>query len=342
MENQETEAKTSAHAAKSAHPLAVMFLVSVVTSLLVLLAAFGFWHSQREWLQPLLFTEVSTHSAEEVNGTAAEIAALKARLATLETRQHSFTKTIKTPDAEVLKALQQQVTALKHTPAAADNGAEIAALREQVSQLMQLQQSTHLQLERQRAERPADMRIPAVFQSLRSKAIEGMAFEDAYQRFLALAQPYPLLVETTEKLADYAGTGRPLLSEVQRSFRETLRDYLRDKDGVDSSLSGKIRQNMTQFITIRNLEDTGDSTLAMINRAEKAVAQGDILKARQELAELPQDVAPFFAAWEEEAKAHLEIPAILLKIDQRIADMLMQQTQPAATRTQEHTEEHDS
>lgn len=301
----------------------------------------GYAYTQREAL-----LDAMQPAAAKKQEVSAEIATLKSRLSVLEQRlvvqeARKIPAGTRVEATKIdLSAIEADIKALKEA-SARDLGTEVETLKQQISQLNQLQQGMSLQLQQQAMQTPPDMRIPAVFQSLRSKALDGAVFEDSYQRFLALVQPHPLLVEAAEKLEDYAGTGRPTLAEIQRSFQETLRDYLRDKDGVNNSLTGKIERNLASFITIRKLEDKGDSTMAMVNRAEQAVKAGNISKAREELAELPSDVAPFFAAWLEEAKAHTRIPEILSGIDQRIADMMMQRMQPAAPATKAD-EAHDS
>lgn len=322
-----------------------VFWPCLFTNIVLWSALGGYVYTQREVL--LAAMQPAAAKQQEVS---AEIATLKSRLSVLEQRlavqearkipvENSVQNTGEAAKVD-LSAIEADIKALKEA-SAGDVGAEVENLKQQISQLNQLQQGMSLQLQQQAMQTPPDMRIPAVFQSLRSKALDGAVFEDSYQRFLALVQPHPLLVEATEKLEDYAGTGRPTLAEIQRSFQETLRDYLRDKDGVNNSLTGKIERNLASFITIRKLEDKGDSTMAMVNRAEQAVKAGNISKAREELAELPSDVAPFFAAWLEEAKAYIRIPEILSGIDQRIADMMMQRMQPAAPATKAD-EAHDS
>lgn len=337
MEDKTTE--ISAESPAPAPKRKSVFWTCLLTNLLVIGALGGYAFTQRDVLVKLL--QPAPQKNEDI---WVELSTLKSRFAALEARQLKAEKTTQPAGTQTsttvdLSGIEAEISALKQS-AIKDNSAEIESLKQQISQLTQLQQGLNLKLQEQALHTPPDMRIPAVFQSLRTKALEGAPFEDSYQRFLALAQSQPLLIETAEKLEPYASTGRPTLIEIQRSFKDTLQEYLREKDGVDNSLSGKVRKNLSSFIVVRKLEDKGDSTLAMINRAEQAVTAGDISKAQEELADLPKDTVPLFAAWIEESRAYTQIPAILLKLDQRIADMMMQQTQPQSVPAT--VENHDS
>lgn len=327
---EEETAAPAKHPTRAENKPRGVFLRCLVANVLILSAIGAYAYTQREALLKYL-----TPPAAQDAAMLAEISTLKSRFHALEQQVNAVKEVPDTaiavpatiPQMPDTAALEGRLATLEAKLAeGADSSVKLQNVNEQVQQLSLLQQTLSQKMQQQSADAP-DLRVVAVFQSLRSKALEGATFEDSYQRFLALAQPYSLLVEVAEKLEPYAATGRPTLSEIQRSFSQTLTRYLREKDGADNSLSGKIRQNISEFITVRKLEENGNSTLAMINRAEKAVAAGEIKKAQEELAELPKDITPIFAPWLEEAKAYTEIPALILKLDQRIADILMQ---PAA------------
>lgn len=351
MENKTVENSAQPNAPEATPKRRRLFRRSVWVVLIILLIAAGYAYIHPHYLQNTLKSATVTTlmqpswNEQEIQELLAEIATLKSRIGVLEERlekqESRKLESANTEDKTEMAALLAEIKANKENPNP-DAGAEIDALKQQIAQLSQLQSGVQLQLQQQAMQAPTDMRVVAVFQLLRAKALESTGFEDSYQRFIALAQPYPMLLETAEKLEPYASAGRPTLAEIQRSYQEALKEYMREKDGIDNSLSGKVRKNLSEFITIRKLEDKGNSTLAIVNRAEQAVAAGEIIKAQQELAELADDVAPLFAAWLEEAKAYTEIPALILKIDQRIADMMMQNQQPQIKPEAPAEENHDS
>jgi hypothetical protein len=85
-----------------------------------------------------------------------------------------------------------------------------------------------------------------------------------------------------------------------------------------------VKRNLADFITVRKLEDSDDSPLAAINRAEESLRSDHVEKAVTELNDLPQDIEPYFTAWVEEAKGYYRIPQLIQKLDQRVADAVMQ------------------
>jgi hypothetical protein len=231
---------------------------------------------------------------------------------------------------EKLSALEAELTTLKQQSPADEM---IAPLRDQIQQLTLLQQNLSQQMQLQEAtalnSAPA-LKLMAVFQSLRAQALAGQSFQESLQRFLALAGRYPVLIEEGEVLEPFASAGRPFLRDLQRSFGEALKQYLRTQGGTDNSFMGKVKDNLAQFIVVRKMEDGDNSTLAIINRAEKLLAEDKMEQALTELASLPKDVAPVFAAFVTEAKGYGVIPQQLQKIDQELADMLLQTSAPSA------------
>lgn len=231
-----------------------------------------------------------------------------------------------------IKALQERLESLP-TAGAPDiariealekNLADLPEVRAQLEQLNLIQQNIGQQLELQREverNRP-DLRLFAALQSLRAAAMEGTEFQESLQRFLALSAAQPEIHETAARLEPYASAGRPSLEEMQRGFRAALKEYLTQQAGTDDSLAGKVTQSLTGLITVRRTDTEGASAIAAVNRAERAAEEGRIARAREELADLPKEAAPAFAAWREEARAYVEIPALLLKLDQQLAETL--------------------
>lgn len=299
------------------------FLISLVVSMLVLGCIANLAYSKREkWLPLLASSNVSSGQGEivllkqQIDDQNQIIAGLQEKIAELSSAPPASAAS--PVDNERLAALEASLNAVQKS------AQETQTLRDQLQQLTLLQQGLSQQVQQQASQSMPDLRLLASFQSLRTKALEGIPFNDTMQRFLALCQTHPNMLEVARKLEVYASSGRPTLEDLRQGFGESVKQYLLQKDGVDNSLGGKVKRNLAQFITVRKLKKTGNSPVAAINRAETDIQSGNIERARDALADLPADVQPFFAAWQEEAKAYSAIPALLSRLDQQLADLLMQ------------------
>lgn len=298
-------------------------ILSFIIANALLFAVMGVYaHFNREQLSAFITQDNSQNVASDIADLSARLAAAEARISKQESA------IINTP-AEPSSANQQKIAELEAAVAElkqASNSTELQSVKEQLQQTIAVQQGLTQQVQQQAEKTPPDLRLVAFFQTLRAKALDGQVFQDSFQRFYAVAQAYPVIAETAEPLEVFSATGRPSLIDLQRSFAASVQTYLKEKDGVDNSLSGKVKRNLADFITIRKLEDSGDSPIAALNRAEQSLNHDRVEQAVIELADLPDDVAPFFSAWVEEAKGYYRIPQILQKLDQRIADAVMQAT----------------
>ncbi len=247
------------------------------------------------------------------------ILALKEQIASLPVN----TSNASAIDTQRLTELEASLSQLQQASVPAQ---DIQEMRNQLNQLSLIQQGLGQQLQLQNESNQArpDLRLLASFQSLRAKAQEGVAFQDSLQRFLALSPSHPNLHETAQQLEIYASAGRPSLEELRAEFKTSMKEYLQNRDGVDNSLGGKVKRNLAEFITIRKMDTNGDSAIAILNRAQQDIEAGRIRKAIEALQDLPKDVQPAFAVWQEEAKAYDAIPTLLMKLDQQLADILMQ------------------
>lgn len=301
----------------------VQSLLYFVIANALLFAVLGtYLHFNREVLANFL------PAAAPANNLQAEIVTLQSRLTQAEQKiseQQELLKNNSTPaspiDMEKLTALEASIAQLQQ----AAKPEELQNLKDQLQQVTVLQQGLSQQVQQQAEKTPPDLRLVAFFQTLRSKALDSnQPFEDSYQRFYAIAHNYPAIADIAEPLEVFSATGRPTLLDLQRAYKEALATYLREKDGTDNSLGGKVKRNLSEFVTVRKLDDAGDSPLAAMNRAEQFLQSGNVEQAAAELHDLPEDTTDYFSGWLEEAKGYYRIPQLIQKIDQRIADAVMQ------------------
>ncbi|HYM30392.1 MAG TPA: mitofilin family membrane protein [Candidatus Cybelea sp.] len=235
--------------------------------------------------QQVARVEEEAQSLSEVEGRLAKI---EQRLLALEKNQQDETAK-GAPDA----ALGAKV---------AEQGRDIAALNQQLAAM----QTSSLTLGR-------DARKVALIMALNQlgEAVErsgALAPElKAVDELAADAPDDPALAT----LKQFAATGVPTLGALQASFVKTATAIVSAANAsTDSSWWNHVITRVTSVITIRRTgEVAGNTAEAVVARAERRLAAGDLAAAVRELDALKDD--PAAADWLKGARAHLTVTAAI-------------------------------
>ena len=149
-----------------------------------------------------------------------------------------------------------------------------------------------------------------------SAAVAAAALADAAQTSRPFLNELLTLERLTPDARDLAGlrplaeTGAPTLAALAAEFPEVAdrASAASRTSGTDTSLLSRIGDALAALITVRRTGDlSGDSPDAVLARAERRVAQGDIEAALRILKALPSGGQAATADWRERAQRRVEI-----------------------------------
>ena len=266
------------------------------------------------------FDDASVASlSESLSSQARQLAAVSARLATLEAA---------IGNAARLEDLNNRITILEGKSA---DAASVLFLSDRVTAVEETSR-------RAVAEQTAEVALLMATAQLREAVVAGRPFATELETTKALSAR---VLDTTiddSGFAVYAARGMPSLTALQRRFDETAAQVVRTA-AIPDGASGWLRQSLDRLmsiITVRRVDGTvaGNSASAGLARAENRLVTGDIVGATVEMTALTGAAAEAAAPWLADARARVAADrAVNATLGKAMALMAMEERAqtPAAT-----------
>lgn len=240
------------------------------------------------------------------SGLAERVAALETRdlppdlsqaVKALQTRVDQIAASSAVPggvDAEALKALQNQVSALDPSSLSQQVEAAVRAAKDQLATATAEAEARTQDLAQSLAERAALRQLLAALDS-------GAPFAGALPDLSSHDLP--------AVLTDHAMAGLPSLQSLRQAFPDAARAALEAARRAD--MGGSWTQRITTFLQTqtgaRSLTPRdGNDPDAILSRAESALAAGDLAVALSEIDALPEAARPALAPWRDQARLRLD------------------------------------
>lgn len=233
-----------------------------------------------------------TSMGDNLSSQAKQLAAVSARLATLEAAIGNSAR---------LEDLAKRMNMLEGRSAEANS---VLALADRVTSLETsarrtiIEQSTNIAL------------LMAVAQ-WREAVLAGHGFALELETVKALAARSGAMTLDDAGFAASAARGLPTLAELQRRFNPAAAAAMRASAIPDSTAPWyrRILERMLAIVTVRRLDGdaAGTSTAAVLARAEKRLSEGDLTAAVNETNGLSGAAATAAAPWLSDAKARVAV-----------------------------------
>lgn len=143
---------------------------------------------------------------------------------------------------------------------------------------------------------------------LRERIQLGKPYEKELQTVMTLGKDEPFLPPILKLLQPSALAGVATVAELQQEFEMLIPVMLRADASQAASLTEEIKQKFSSLVTIRKVgaDVEGDTTEAIIARAEAQLTQGQIANALRELEKLTGAAADSASPWRIKAMARLK------------------------------------
>ncbi|MDP9195358.1 MAG: hypothetical protein M3O22_01095 [Pseudomonadota bacterium] len=281
------------------------------TALLLSLIAVGGFLSAPFWM-PLWYS-LLTGRTNPVN--LAE--ALDMRLARLEHNQASLEKLsdqqqrtqvqVEALSEQALPALQQDLETLK-TQAGLPEA--LTTLPQKVQELEQKLAALETAItSRQQATDPGPWLLLLSLDRLREAVGEGRPYREELEATHALARQNATMISLLDTLAQKAGSGVPTLQELSLELQALVPDLLRaDITSRSNNWWERLWNRIRSIVTIQHTGEAGDSASAIISRAERALANGNLDTAFSEISGLKGEIA---SSWLARAESRHTAEAVL-------------------------------
>jgi hypothetical protein len=110
------------------------------------------------------------------------------------------------------------------------------------------------------------------------------------------------------------------LAQLRKSFNVAADAAIETENRpADQSYSSRIWASLKSVVRIRRVgEVEGDTTLAILARAEVRLKKGDLKAALKETAQLKGDAANAFKTWQNDAQSHIAVDETLTRVEARL------------------------
>jgi hypothetical protein len=152
--------------------------------------------------------------------------------------------------------------------------------------------------------------------NLRRAVNEGKPFSAELQTIASMT-PVPLDLAPLEAARE---KGVRNLAQLRKSFAVAADAAIEtENQPTDQSYSSRLWASMKSVIRVRRVgEVEGDSTLAILARAEVRLKKGDLKAVLKETAQLKGDAANAFKAWQNDAQSHIAVDETLTRVEARL------------------------
>jgi hypothetical protein len=147
----------------------------------------------------------------------------------------------------------------------------------------------------------------AAAQAERTQAIAALT--SAVESGAAFQEELAFFDDAPKAQTAVAETGMPTLNTLQRDFPDKARAALATATVVpqDASAGDRLTAFLKRQTNARSLAPKeGDSTDAVLSRAEASVGSGDLVKSLEELSSLPEEAKDVLGPWMANAQARLD------------------------------------
>jgi uroporphyrinogen-III synthase len=280
---------------------------------------------------------------------AQQLAALQGRLAELEARPADADLPKNLATADDVARLEGQITALSAADATQDLAAEVKDLKARMT-AMSASASAGAEAASAVGGLSGEVASIKATQTELSAAVDDLKARDAgkdallwsavgaLRDALRYAGPFDAQLDDVTRLAGdraefqdalaelkpLADSGVPSLAELQRTFPATARDVVAAGYGAsEDGVLGDVLNRVSQVVTVRPVgEVEGDSSGAIVARAEGHLDQGDLAAALDELKGLSETAAAAAAPWRARAEQRLAADAAITKLNGLLAGQL--------------------
>lgn len=151
------------------------------------------------------------------------------------------------------------------------------------------------------------------FSELQRVAESGRIYLQELEGFRVLLDEADHMENSLSTLQEHAKTGIPTERQLKQTFPPLLRKAVTMGSAreTDSGIAEKTMQNLSRIITIRKVEEEGESAAAALTRAERAVEEGELQLAANELQTLPENQRQIFQDWLKQARARVAVEKAL-------------------------------
>lgn len=204
-----------------------------------------------------------------------------------------------TPPGVSPEAVQQSLDPLK---------AKLAELESRLSQIAQAQAVVQ-------TDSKASALAIALY-NLRRAVNEGKPFATELQTIASMT-PVQLDLAPLEAARE---KGVRNLAQLRKSFNVAADAAIETENRpADQSYSSRIWASLKSVVRIRRVgEVEGDTTLAILARAEVRLKKGDLKAALKETAQLKGDAANAFKTWQNDAQSHIAVDETLTRVEARL------------------------
>ncbi len=283
-------------------------LISIVL-ILIVLAALGAGAAYKAgWFEPFGYglPSVASPTPEPTDALAARVDALEQEVAALRQAKPGDTSD-----------LERRLAALEHQPAAPAtttppaDAAKIEALDERAQHMSEEMSALGERVAQGQAQ------AQATIEAAGRRAAFALAVAELSDALLR-GEPYGVPLRTASGLADDgvkplleqlsrdAETGVPTIDTLIERFPALARDAkIASLTGVDQSWWATVRRFVAGLIVVRRTDRSPETTDGKLALAETRLRARDLAGALAALNELPDDQAAVFAAWRQDASAHV-------------------------------------
>ena len=155
----------------------------------------------------------------------------------------------------------------------------------------------------------------AAAQAERTNALAALT--SAVENGTAFQEELAFFDDPPKALTAVAETGMPTLNTLQRDFPDVARAALSTATVVpqDASAGERLTAFLKRQTNARSLAPIeGDSTDAILSRAEASVGAGDLVKSLEELSSLPEEAKEIVGPWMANAQARLDALSALSEL----------------------------
>jgi hypothetical protein len=239
---------------------------------------------------------------------AGQASSLKQEIAALSKRVEDRLAAAATPAPETPLVTPPHITFEDLVPVLDPLKAKLAELESRLSQIAQAQAVVQ-------TDSKASALAIALY-NLRRAVNEGKPFATELQTIASMT-PVQLDLAPLEAARE---KGVRNLAQLRKSFNVAADAAIETENRpADQSYSSRIWASLKSVVRIRRVgEVEGDTTLAILARAEVRLKKGDLKAALKEIAQLKGDAANAFKTWQDDAQSHIAVDETLTRVEARL------------------------
>lgn len=268
-------------------------------------SAYLFWlHTQFETLQQDAPSATAMPAPADLSGIEDRIASLESVLSRIDAEMTALTADLSTYDMPTIQGalgeLQGEVKQLKANSLSDERIHSMLKVAEKIEAVNQ-------RVEQDQQAKWQQIQMLAALDALESAVRSGNGYEGAYRAMYRAAGDVPEVLAQLRALEDGVTQGIATQEQLQRQFAESIQAYLSQGNDNSNQTWAAVKRNLSSLVTVRKVgaDHAGDDSQSRIARAEAALAEGNIVAARDEIIALPAADAKPFSRWLQHAEAHL-------------------------------------